>query len=150
MLEAGAARVGHHAHDGLPRVVRSLTAVLDALAQRVFVGPEAARHRLVDNHDRRRLAPVALVEPSPADNRRADDAEVIRADRVNRRLDALFRFEIGAAVDAEIAGIGRLAEKDVADRAHSLHAGQGFDTLDQLLVEIDGPRSLALSVSFAG
>ena len=66
---------------------------LDLLAERILIGPEPLRHRLIDNYNWRRVGLVLVSEDTAFDQRNADRLEVIRHGGIEHhfRLHALWR-----------------------------------------------------------
>src|SRR5678810_775632 len=60
----------------------------DLLAKWILIGPEAARHRLVNNYDRRRPGLIFVSEETALQQRNADGFKVIR----HRGIEHHFRF----------------------------------------------------------
>src|SRR5262249_61486387 len=64
-FQALAAHITNDAHNGQPRRGGLRGATLESLSQRLFVRPEPARHRFVDDGDRRGVLIVLRIEETP-------------------------------------------------------------------------------------
>src|SRR5215510_11481388 len=119
-LQTDVLDIAGDADDGQPGFVLR-RADLDALAYRVALRPEAARHALVDDHDFFR-ARVALVEFASMFHRNAHRAEIVRQDAAKAGGGRLRGRKI-AAFDGQIAVAVSAADRQYARGADRLHAG---------------------------
>src|SRR5262245_32159819 len=144
--QTAALHVADHADDfAHRRDVFYRNAGADAFSDRVFVREVAARQRLIDDDDARRLQVVALGEFAPADEPDAHRAEITvgREAQVGPRP---FRSLNRTPFDLE-SGIGvTAAERQREDHPGGAHAGQPLDALDQLTVEAGDLLRLSVTV----
>src|SRR6185295_17290746 len=78
-LESDVADVAGYTDHGEPGFT-CRRADLDPLANRIRSGPQAPRHRLIDDDDERVLALIVLVELAAGDDRNPHGAKVVRQD----------------------------------------------------------------------
>ncbi len=115
-------------------------AVLQALSDRIAVGPDAARERGADHRDVRRIGAVAVVEQPAALQRDSDRIEIAGAGNAVFGIAELRRqvrqvVEVrhcgGVPERAVRAGVGQRQRIDAADLAH---AGQHGDAPHQFRI----------------
>src|SRR5262249_8725229 len=106
----------------------------DAFADRVFVREVAARQRLIDDNDARRLHVVAPAEITPTDQPNAYHAKITLGREAQfgpRTFRSLYRtpFDLESCIKAAAV------ERQRKDHPGGAHAGQPFDSLYQLKVQ---------------
>src|SRR6185369_10138002 len=121
-----------HADDLNKRSVLAVEA--DALLQRILCVPVSARHRLVNNHDARRVFTILLGKLTAHTDRNAHRPKVARGDHVCfHQIHTVTRL---AALQLHSDVATRGTERQVSHETHHLHARHRTDTLDNLSLKL--------------
>ena len=91
----------HYAHNGQPVFRFRMFLHADALADGVFIGPKALRHRMADNHHARRAGIIALCKITAAQQPDPHSAKISWTGRWLVRHITLWQFR--AAFERKVA-----------------------------------------------
>src|SRR5262249_17883597 len=118
--------VADDADDRNPAISKIVRVGPESFAERVFVRPELARHRLVDDGDRLRLSAVVVIEKASLPQLDAHSFHVTHADLpalrvLSRPLLAPFdRKAVGSSLPGQRDGGSVAGGYDAGQRAHAL------------------------------
>src|SRR5256885_1276939 len=105
-----------------PRLLGVVMAQLDPFADRVFIGPEPARHRLIDDDHSRALGGALVVELASLAQRNSHSPKIIRASHAVSRARLMLRAGIGPPFDGEPAPRVSAADGQMANAAYRYDA----------------------------
>ena len=147
MVQAGPARVAHHAHDGHPRRVGTLRrAPEEAAADGVHVGEVDPDERLIDDRHTGRLRTVRFGEGAAGYQFHARRPEEVGGRGIlHHRELARALVEVRAPLHGDAAHAGQGGEEEIGDGAHVPSAGDSRQPLFHLPVEFGkrGPAGIS-------
>ena len=117
---------------------------LDLFPDRILVRPETARHRLVDDENRRRVGAVLVAEKPAANQRDLGGAEIASCREIEEDLRLASGRGSGAVEKRNPGRPGVTGKGQAADQRGGFYSGNLLDPIEDLLVKI--PRRIGLGV----
>src|SRR5262245_9343162 len=126
--------IPHYSYDFHPRIGSLRAAEFYPLAQRVFIGPEATGHSLVDDRYSGGFFMILPAEIAPSSKRNAHRLQIVRADRAPPGLRDISGRARRPPLDGKTE-VGVPGQRKSAGHSGGLNAGQSPDPLQRLLEE---------------
>src|SRR5262245_53044917 len=106
-------------------------------ADRIPIGEESTRHRLVDDRDLRTAGRVRDGKFPPAEERNAHRGEIIRPDPVTANIHFFVLLRL-VTLDRDVGAVVAVGEDRDFGGADGTHTGKGRDALAKIIEEGDG------------